>query len=137
MTQKERDKSFLASTVLKQGRMSEREVAKQYLAKHKIDKLFKRILVLILLHKPQNVKRFIIEKLQIERDLPSKPLLNSDEMETLFKMLENPVIDRGFIEGKAINDSLIAMGITENVNAEQKYNLQQFKGALNNILKNY
>ena len=117
--------------------MDEREMAKQYLLDHKINKLFKRILVLLFLHKPQNVQKFIVEQLRNEKNLESKPLLNDDELETMFKMLENPVIDKGFITGKALNDSLIAMGIIENVNAEQKYNLQQFKVTINNILNNY
>ena len=114
----------------------EREVAKQYLLDHKINKLFKRILVL-LLHKPENVKRFIVEQLRNEKNLESKSLLTNDEMETMFKMLENPVIDKGFITGKSINDSLIAMGIIESVKTDQKYNLQQFKSAMNNIINNY
>ena len=119
--------------------MDEREIAKQYLIDHKINKLFKRILVLLLLNKPQNVKRWIVQKLRNEKNLESQPLLTTDEIETLFKMLENPVIDRGFVEGTAMNDALIAMGlpIIENVNGEQKYNLQQFKDALRNILNNY
>mmetsp|Transcript_18642 Transcript_18642/g.16624 ORF Transcript_18642/g.16624 Transcript_18642/m.16624 type:complete len:115 (+) Transcript_18642:65-409(+) len=113
--------------------MDEREIAKQYLLDHKINKLFKRIMVLLLLHKPGNVKRFIVDQLRDEKNLESKPLLSNDEMETMFKMLENPA-ENGFITGKALNDSLIAMGIIQNLNTEQKYNLQQFKCALNNIL---
>ena len=115
----------------------EREIAKQYLSDNNIHRLFKRILVLLLLHKPDNVKRFIVEQLRNEKNLDSKPLLNTDEMETMFKMLENPVIDKGFVTGKKINDSLMAMGIAENVKTDQKYNFQQFKITLNNILKNY
>merc|ERR1712154_473602 len=117
--------------------MDEREIAKQYLLDHKINKLFKRVIVLLLLHKPENVKRFIVEQLRDEKNLESKPLLNNDEMETMFKMLENPVIDKGFVTGKTINDSMMAMGIAETVKNDQKFNFQQFKTTLNNILKKY
>eukprot|EP01084_Bolivina_argentea_P261982 442923_1 len=115
----------------------EREIAKQYLVDNGINKLFKRILVLLLLNKPDNVKRFIVEKLREGKNLESQPLLNDDELETMFKMLENPVIDKGFVLGKKINDSLMAMGIIQTVKSDQKYDLLQFKSTLNDILKNY
>ena len=113
----------------------EREVAKQYLLDNKINRLFKRILILLLLHRPTNVKRFIVEQLRKEEHLESKPLLNNEEMEVMFKMLENPVTDKGFVTGKKINDSLIAMGVMDSVKDDETFNLQQFKSTLNNVLK--
>ena len=114
----------------------EKEIARQYIEDHKINKLFKRILILLLINRPQNVKRFIVEQLQNERDLSAECLLNDDEMETLFKMLEHPMIEKGVVFGKKVNGSLMAMGIAETVN-DKKFNLQQFKETLNEILKNY
>lgn len=115
----------------------ERQIAKQYLLDHKINRLFKRILILLLLHRPTNVKMFIVEQLQKEENLESKPLLNNEEMEVMFKMLENPVTDKGFVTGKKINDSLMAMGILDTVKEDETFNLQQFKSTLNNVLKAY
>merc|ERR1719295_1778284 len=45
--------------------------------------------------------------------MESKPLLNNEEMEVMFKMLENPVTEKGFVTGKKINDSLMAMGVMD------------------------
>mmetsp|Transcript_66927 Transcript_66927/g.106423 ORF Transcript_66927/g.106423 Transcript_66927/m.106423 type:complete len:123 (-) Transcript_66927:154-522(-) len=115
----------------------EREIAMQYLSEHKIHSLFKRILVLLLLHQPANPKQFITDQLKSDQDLASKPLLNDEEIETLFQMLENPVIDKGFVSGKKINDSLQAMGIPATVKSDEKFNLQQFKSTLINLLHNY
>eukprot|EP01083_Nonionella_stella_P165072 548211_1 len=117
--------------------MDEKEIAKQYLSDHKITKLFKRVLILLLIHRPSNVQRFIVEQLRKEKDLESKPLLNEDEMQTMFQMLQNPVLDKGFVTGKKINASLLAMGIVETVDNDSKFSLQQFKIVLNNILQNY
>ena len=115
----------------------EKEIARQYLLDHKISKLFKRILVLLLLNKPSNVKRFIVEHLKKEKHLESKALLNNDEMETMFTMLEEPVMGKGFVTGKKINSSLVAMGIDESVKDEQTFTLQQFKSTLASMLKQY
>ena len=115
----------------------EKEIARQYLVDHKISKLFKRILILLLLNKPSNVKRFIVAQLRKERNLESKALLSNDEMETMFAMLEEPVIGKGFVTGKKINSSLVAMGIDDAVKAEQKFTLQQFKSTMSRILKQY
>ena len=69
--------------------------------------------------------------------MESKPLLNNEEMEVMFKMLENPVTDKGFVTGKKINDSLMAMGVMETVKDDETFNVQQFKSTLNNVLKQY
>ena len=64
-------------------------------------------------------------------------MLNNEEMEIMFKMLENPVTDKGFVSGKKINDSLMAMGVMDTVKVDETFNLQQFKSTLNNVLKAY
>merc|ERR1712129_107673 len=96
-----------------------------------------RIMILLLINRPHNPKTFIIEKLQNEKDLSSKALLNDDEIETMFKMLECPLVEKNIVTGKKVNESLMAMGIIETVNQEQKFNLEQFKAAITAILKQY
>ena len=115
----------------------EKEIAKQYLEDNKISQLLGRLTTLLILHKPDNPRQFIVDTLKNNPKLEQLPLLDDKEIETMFKMLENPIYS-GEINGHQITTTLNTMGIKhDTIDPNATFNFKQFKALITKAMANY
>ena len=115
----------------------EKTIAKEYLKNNNISKLLSRLTALLVLHKPDNPREFIVQTLKNKPNLEELPLLDDKELETMFQMLANPVY-KDEIKGNKIISTLAAMGIQcDAIDSNSTVNLQQFKEIMKSTTKEY
>ena len=132
--------------------------AHEYIKKHRLMPLFQRLCSLLILHKPENPKQFLLNCMKNNENMENELILNDNEIELMFQMLENPIQShKGFVFGHQIISTLNILNLSnyyqtettttmtqtnhsENlfvkIDSSKKYEINQFKKIMHDIISN-
>lgn len=100
----------------------------EYFMQHNIPTMFEYLCTMLVYHKPEDPKLFLIEQLQSMRENKSNQLFNDNDINTVFKMLDP--LRKGTLIGEQVEMALTNFGVGRGkvkVDKDAQYDLQGFK----------
>eukprot|EP01013_Petalomonas_cantuscygni_P040295 TRINITY_DN7216_c0_g1_i1.p2 TRINITY_DN7216_c0_g1~~TRINITY_DN7216_c0_g1_i1.p2 ORF type:complete len:131 (+),score=24.93 TRINITY_DN7216_c0_g1_i1:168-560(+) len=105
---------------------SVRQLSEEYVANHKLEDFFQHILSLIVHHRPDDPRQFIIEEIDRIKAGKPTPLIDESDLDTMFDMLD--ITRQRTVSGAAVIQVLqsIAASVPSDLDPEAQIDREAF-----------